>query len=211
MKKLIYSLVLVLGASATASAQVAKGNLMLGGGIGYSSTGDEDRLSGTLTGNDKTSTFFFAPTVGYFFTDKIAGGLMFSYSSRKVTNEFPTAFESKSSLFGVSVFGRYYAMINDQFYFWPQVDFGFASGGSESESGGVSVEGPDESGFSAGISPGFTFFPSTRYGFDFSVGRLGVNNFKRESTSSETTISDFEFRWDMASINIGLFIFFGGE
>ena len=54
-------------------AQVTKGNAILGGSISYETTKYSDN-------GDRVGAFTFMPGVGYFFLDRLAGGLRVSYT-----------------------------------------------------------------------------------------------------------------------------------
>ena len=57
----------------TSIAQLTKGNAILGGSVTYESTRYSDN-------GDRIGTFTFMPGVGYFFRDRLAGGLRLSYT-----------------------------------------------------------------------------------------------------------------------------------
>ena len=214
MKKTLILLAVV--ASTTAMAQVKQGALFVTGGIGFSSTTGSTESGGTSVDAPKVSSFNFTPSVGYFLTDNIAGGLMLNVNSTKTDDEANKS-ESKGSSFGVGVFGRYYGAINEKLYLYGQLDLGITSGKSETKSGGVTVDGPKTNSFGVNVRPGFTFFPSSRWGLDFNVGLLGLNSHKSTSKSNApggsdtvTKTSDFDFGVNMSAVTIGVQLFFGG-
>ncbi len=212
MKKSLIALAAIL-IGGTAFSQVQQGALFLSGGLGLSTAGGTMESGGTSVDKPSQSWIMFSPGVGYFLTDNVAAGARLGFSAYKQDNEV-TSTVNKENNFGLDVFGRYYGAVNEKFYLYGELAVGFASGKSESESGGTTTEGPKISGFGVNLSPGFTFFPSTRWGLDFSVGLLGLNSVKEEQTTGGTTVEDkdtyFDFGIDGSSINIGVQLFFGG-
>ncbi len=234
MKKIILIAAVLFSTASVVNAQVAKGNIMLGGSLGFNS-GKTTRTATnpsvvTITNPEtKTSNWDFSPQVGYFFTDRLAAGISLSAGGLKTTqtvfdpNPSPgTTFttESKESYFGAGVFARYYAPVNESFYFWGQLNVGFASGKGEitgpdplNPSANITTQDYEVSGMNVGIMPGFSFFPSTRYSLDFSIGNLGIMNTKVTNLpggTGETVVksSDFGLNIDMTTLRIGTNIYF---
>jgi hypothetical protein len=75
MKNLLFTLFLASVFIQPLDAQVAKGNLLAGGSLSFSSEKNSE---------SKITTFQFSPAIGYFFADKFAGGLRSSFSSMKM-------------------------------------------------------------------------------------------------------------------------------
>jgi hypothetical protein len=73
MKK-IFLFVMIAACQQLCFGQVTKGNIMAGGSISFQSE------KYTATGNT-TSTFTFMPDAGYFFMDKLAGGVRASFTN----------------------------------------------------------------------------------------------------------------------------------
>ncbi|HEY6503791.1 MAG TPA: hypothetical protein VIZ28_07455 [Chitinophagaceae bacterium] len=76
MRKIILLAVLVMS-SRLLFAQVEKGNLLIGGKIGFSSESNSE------DDDYKLSRFVFKPNVGYFFMNKLAAGIRGSIESGK--------------------------------------------------------------------------------------------------------------------------------
>lgn len=95
MKKVLFAALMLV--SAQGFAQINKGQWLVGGTVGFNSSkhGDADE--------NKVTTFNISPNAGYFFMDKLAGGLRFDFESRKVKSEDDAA----TRLF-VAPFVRYY-------------------------------------------------------------------------------------------------------
>jgi hypothetical protein len=99
MKKLLFVLaVTVVSVSAMAQGNINKGNLLIGGQAGFSSSSMKD-VDGS------TTSIEFSPNIGYFFANQFAGGLRLSFDSMKESDENETA-----SSVSFAPFLRYYFM-----------------------------------------------------------------------------------------------------
>jgi Outer membrane protein beta-barrel domain len=84
-------------------SQITKGNWMLGGNTGFSSTNYESNVG-------SKSTFIVlrgSPNVGYFFSDKVAAGLRLDFLNNK-QKATSTNTSSKYTTMGLGPFVRYY-------------------------------------------------------------------------------------------------------
>jgi hypothetical protein len=97
MRKLIFGCLLLSAIDQHASAQIYKGQWMTGGNLGVTTYDNyqfpHNRLSGTAI-----------PDIGYFFADKLVGGLRFD------VNWGETRFSSSFATYGCSPFLRYYIL-----------------------------------------------------------------------------------------------------
>lgn len=78
------------------TAQTQKGSLMVGGNVGFSSQSQKD-VDGSL------NTLHIAPMAGYFFADRIAGGVRVDFTSVKFSEA-----DDGSTYFNFGPFLRYY-------------------------------------------------------------------------------------------------------
>lgn len=219
MKKITLLAAVIFCSAITANAQVSKGALFLGGSLGFGSEKTETTTGAVTTTDPERSDWNFSPQAGYFITNNIAAGIMLDFAGTTIkTAPTPTTTaERKINSLGFGVFGRYYAPINDKFYFWGQLGLMFGSGSDETTAGAVTINNGDKSMMDISLRPGFTFFPSTRYGLDFSVGGLGFGNTTTTipavapaTEPTEVKTSNFGLMWDMTAIRIGVHVFFGG-
>lgn len=97
MKKALFILISFF-IGATSFAQINKGQYLVGGNAAFSGYDDNGHKSSQLT---------IAPNAGYFFINKLAGGLKLNlgYGSFKISGEKAT-----TSSYGVSPFVRYYIL-----------------------------------------------------------------------------------------------------
>ncbi len=216
-----------------ANAQTGAGSIMLGGNIGYSST----TTSTTITpapavppADVKSSTMNFQIMGGYFIMNGLAVGLGIDYGSTTIPmsgtiTAGPIKWDDKTSGFTISLFGRKYMDVTETFKMWGQASLGFGST-TFSSSSIKTVPGPptttilspnpDVKGSTLGINigPGFTWFPSEKWGFDFALANL----ISYTSTSSEATagtvtaktkVSDIGINISTMTPTLGLFYYIG--
>ena len=137
----------------TASAQIGRGQILLGGNVSYSSKTTE-----VPTGDDFTvNTFSFSPGIGYFFVNKLALGGRYTGSINKVnggTNERHV----------ISPFLRYYLLnrySKTNFF----VDGSYSTGTYKSGTVKRSIQG-------YGVSGGPVVFVGSNVGLEFTVSYL---------------------------------------
>ena len=100
--KLITLLSLFLFTTIATTAQIKKGQFLLGGSINFESIKNE----GSNAVNYKTNNFFVSPNIGYFIIEKLAGGVRLDSRSYKQTS--PNNW--KQSYLSISPFLRYYLL-----------------------------------------------------------------------------------------------------
>ena len=101
MKKLIFVLACILVTS-TLSAQIKKGQWLAGGNANWTTTSQSDYSNGNST------VISVNPDVGYFFIDKLAGGIKINYSF--INQSGGSAYNS----YGFLPFVRYYVLPADK-------------------------------------------------------------------------------------------------
>lgn len=105
MKKVLLAALFAISASAAFSqANINKGNWMIGGDINFSSSKYENA-------DNSVKDFSFSPNVGYFFINKLAGGLRVKVNTNNYTSG-NTGYESSEVL--VAPFLRYYFLPSSQ-------------------------------------------------------------------------------------------------
>ncbi len=110
MKKVLLAAIVLMSAQAGFS-QINKGNWMVGGSAGFSST---------KHGTDKYTDLSISPDAGYFFCDKFAGGLNLDYY---VDN--PAVYHSSTTL-TIAPFVRYYFLpTGQQVNIFANAEYGF--------------------------------------------------------------------------------------
>lgn len=213
-------------AGASAYAQIGQGTLMLGGSLGFNSTGEQTtKITNPNAPDVKTpgySNWNFSPRIGYFLTDDIALGIDLGLGQTYRGNTTSTNGDKTDTYssfdFSVGVFGRYYMNLSDNLYFYGQARVGFTTSSYTELDPAPSDPGALQDGdkvtnnqFGIGITPGLTFFPAPKWGVDFNLG--GIINFASNTTKVETpvgpppanaTISDRETTRSDFGIGFGL-------
>ncbi|MBB5634287.1 hypothetical protein HDE68_000172 [Pedobacter cryoconitis] len=172
MKKLLLSLIAVSALAFTTQAQTEKGKFMLGGNVEFNSTKNN--------GAPKADTKFnIVPSVGYFVSDNFAIGTGIGYGfskSHEATTLLPNA-ALKTQEFVVAPFARYYKGINESFKFFGQLSVPMAFGNNKVTTDGDNYTKTSKySNVGVALSPGFAFFPSKKFGIEFSVQGISYNN-----------------------------------
>jgi hypothetical protein len=141
----IYLTNLLMVICCVASAQINKGNFMIGGNISFVN----HKNIGNYTTYDastnqyvvdeavyKSNTLVLSPRAGYFFTDKFCAGLGLpvTFSTAKVLGNDGVDTESKSHSFHVGPFVRYYIPLKQSLY--ALVEAGYVWGTTRSETTG---------------------------------------------------------------------------
>ena len=193
MKKLVLALALISGLAFTANAQdfgFKKGNVLLEGNIGFSSTNNKNA-------EEKETSFNFSPKAGYFVTDKIAVGVQLAFGSEKQEDYAAgaTAFD-KDNTFGAGVFGRYYFLeLGKRFKTYTEAGLGFASVKSETNLG--KSPSVNEFAFNAGV--GANYFLTEKLAIN--VGLTDVINFTSRKVDVANAKSVTNFNVKAGSIN----------
>lgn len=174
MKKLLLSLIAVSALAFTTQAQTEKGKFMIGGNVQFNSS--------KVDGADKSDiNFTVVPSVGYFVMDNLAVGTGVGYTfDRTTVNGFDGAANSfrKDQAFVVSPFARYYKGISESFKFFGQLSVPMSFGNTKvsADNGDNYTKVAENNTVGVSLSPGFAFFPSKKFGIEFSVNGISYND-----------------------------------
>ncbi|KIO74864.1 hypothetical protein TH53_24030 [Pedobacter lusitanus] len=174
MKKLLLSLIAVSALAFTTQAQTEKGKFMLGGNVEF----DSNKPNGASKSN---TIFNIVPSVGYFVTDNLAIGTGVGFeSSKNHVDALGTVagFTTKKQAFVVAPFARYYKGITEQFKFFGQLSVPMAFGNTKvgDNDGNNYAKTSKYNNIGVALSPGFAFFPSKKFGIEFSVKGISYND-----------------------------------
>jgi hypothetical protein len=201
MKKLLLSMVAIAGLALTTQAQTEKGNVMLGGNVGFNTSKAEGAAKSDVN-------FSIVPTVGYFVSDNIAigTGVGYTYDKSVSNNNLNQAFE-------VSPFGRYYVGLSDQFKFFGQLAVPMAFGNNKlvSDEGDVADDKyASTTNIGVNLAPGLAFYPTKKIGIELSVNGLGYNHYevKDELTGNKAKGNSFGFNADTFAPKLGVMFHF---
>jgi outer membrane protein len=180
---------------------------MLGGSLGFSSTGGgtvESSGGGAPTiSNDLTarSNWNFSPTIGYFLNDNLAVGLRLGLGGTNrgqfVTADGKTTENVSSFDLGVELFGRYYKELGSSFYFFVDGGLAFTSASwtDKAQDGLDKLKDDDKNSLSTiglNVAPGVAFFPSEKWGIDLTLNRLvgfNMNSNTVEAVGGRKTVA----------------------
>ena len=170
----------------TENGGVAKGDMMISGAFGISSTS---------TGDVKENTFTIAPRFSYFVSDNIAVGAKIGFTSTKEDDGSADDFKTTDLSFGA--FARYYCSPATKFSLFAELGADFTS--YKWEQG--SADG-DSAGFGLGIAPGVSYFLSDAFVIEASWGLLGYNTNDNGGNGADST-DKFELGLDTRDLTIG--------
>ena len=221
MKKNLLTILPLLLFSLTAFGQLEKGNILLGGGVGFNSATSQTEEDVAVVSNYENSTLNFSPEVGYFFRDKWLLGLSLpmSWYDQKtfLTNsagEQTMQNGANTNSFGVAPFVRKYFSISEKLSFFAQARIGYYQSHSEytnySDSGN-STRTSESNGVTFGTAAGMSFFPKKWLGVNLSISPLSYTTSSSQEegpgSSSEGKSSGFDFGVDTSAITLGVNFF----
>lgn len=192
MKKVLFSAVALLAfgfanAQEKSNGGFSKGDVFASGAVGFGSS---------KTGDAKSSSFTFAPAVGYFVTENIAAGARLGFGSASEDNGTG---EDKMSSFGLEAFARYYYTPASQFSVYGELAIGMGS--EKVEPAGVGETKSKTFGVNAGV--GVSYFLNSNFAIEAGWAGLGYNTNDNGGNGAEKT-NDFGLNVDLSSVNFGL-------
>ena len=194
-KLLLLSVALFL--STLSFAQIAQGNIQLGGTISW----DEMDNSGI-----ETTQLTILPSAAIFVSPTTSIGLNLGVSSIKTPAFDPSSgnlVDRKDSQFLLGAFARFHKPVSDNFYLFlqPSVAFGFGDQTFGDE------ELADINSFGVALAPGLTYFLSPKFALELSVNALNYSQVKFEGPQVNQEIENYGVDLDLSSINLGLNFF----
>ena len=212
MKKILFSLYLVLGMGSMAMAQTQAGNIIIGANLGWNNnenTFAETNNTGALGfRTEKGSSFNIEPIIGTFITDNLALGMLINYSNSRGNNTSSTLnnnYIAKTNSYEIGPFIRKFFPLNERFvlYGHGHIGYGHSSIRTEQEFSGLTSNQHEKyNSFMAAIKPGIVFFASKKIGVDLSVQGLQYSIGKEKNLSR--TISSLVADFNLPNLNLGL-------
>jgi hypothetical protein len=185
MKKVLFIASMAL-MSLNGFSQFAKGNMFATGMVGISSTSQ---------GDNKSSSFDFSPSFGYFVSNNIAIGASLSIGSS--TEETASVKVSDESTLSFGGFARYYTTPANNFSFFANLGLAY---GSSTDNIAPKVT---TSGFGLTVAPGISYFLSKHIAMETSVGILNYSTAKADVAGAKAT-NTFNLGLGLSSVNFGL-------
>ncbi len=138
MKKVLISAVALVAFAMTANAQ-----LFFGGQLGLSTSGGTSEWTKgnttIKTDNLKTTSFTFAPQVGFFLSESFAVGGYLNLGITNQDNVGGTYNESKETTFGITPFARYYFINSGKWKVAAEGQLGFSLGHTTAKDGSGNI------------------------------------------------------------------------
>ncbi|AYB30016.1 autotransporter outer membrane beta-barrel domain-containing protein [Chryseolinea soli] len=207
MKKIFF---LLLFAPILVKAQFNKGDVFLGGNISgaYSHSAPTGNDNGSNGQRYTGTSYTLSPTIGFFTSQRFAlgGNIQYGRSSSDSKNDTNRQ-ENHTATGSVSVLGRYFFPFNEKFSFALTGNIFYARSKSDSEYSGPNFyQQNTNKSYSMGvvIKPTFLYFPSTRWGFEASIGSL---QFVHDQSFTTHSKSD-EFSTTLGTLSLGLAYYF---
>jgi hypothetical protein len=202
MKKLLtLGLIAIACTFQQLSAQLKKGEAMLGGTLGFNSTTSD---AGPNTLESKATTITIVPELGFGIGSNwvLGFGAGFAHNKQKNEDGFFNV-EQSANVFTGSIFIRKAHHISERFGIFGQADAAYGSGKVEQTNGTTTVERDITSlGFS--LKPGAYFRASRRFIIETSIGGIEYleTKIKREGGTVENRNRSFEITL-ASSLNLG--------
>lgn len=214
MKKLILA---ILAVGSVASVQAQKpGSVLLYGNVGVHTDREvfDSGLPGSADQAYRTTSWDFAPGVGYQFNKHFTAGLHLGISTTKSTNDDMgnVIKETRGRDLSVGLFFRHTQVLNKTFFLFNQANISYLNGNEVEQARGSGLENVDVyNGF------GINWFPAVGINFtrcmalNFSFGGIGYNQrtWDLDNTPATVTNSGFAFTFGR-QFNVGISANLGG-
>lgn len=151
MRKLFTLIAIAVFTSSSIYAQISKGSVLLGGGIGYNS--QENKQEGSTIEN-KTSNFYVSPAIGIAVKENLIVGGDLSFSSQMQENG---SNETTNKYYGAGIYMRKYLPIANRFYIFGQGRVGANIFDGETTQGTDYISTNKGYNVNVGIYPGISF------------------------------------------------------
>ena len=207
MKKII--LIVTLGVLSTALYAQSKGNSYVSATVGFEFGNQENKVSVGSFSESETqplaSTFVIGTEYGYFIEDnfKLGLGLCLPITSSPVGKDDDEWLKSKTVGFGINPNVAYYARVNDNFYYVPELGVNFEFGDYEQEISLRESYNTDYKGWAVYLSIlSFEFKVSKSFALGLNMGTLGYSSLSMKDDETDTTIDISSFKCDFNSADI---------
>jgi len=195
----------------TSLGQISSGTTLLSGSLNFSST--NYRLNSNDDQTVKNNNFAFTPKAGYFVSDNLVIGAGLGLNTAKQKN-FTTIY---SKVFGYSIgpFVRYYKFLGEKTALFGDAAINYAHNKAKAlDSNQEFVPAYINENISASITPGFTYFASSRIGLEISLGYLGYTKTLTERNMNtadyyKNTNSGFVKYYGLANSALGVNFYLG--
>ena len=190
MKKAIFTISIILLTTIIVNAQkssegFSKGNSFISGQFAFNSE---------KTGDLKTTSFDFSPTVGYFISNNVAIGVQLGVTSNQ--SKFKSTKLSEEQGFSGGILARYYMTPTNKFSIFGSAALGFGSTNNKTDS-------LKTTSFSFGFAPGISYFLSNHFAIETTIGSLGFSSIKPDTKGADATTT-IDFGLNLTRATFGL-------
>ena len=170
-KKFISLLFIPFGLIPLASlGQISSGTTLLGGTLNYNSY--NTRVNSTQNQVFKNNSFAIAPKAGYFISDNLVLGASLGLTTGKQKNG--SDIQSKHSGYSIGPFVRYYKFLSERLAIFGNAAFNYNKTKTNSLNFNQElVHSSNNEIIGAYLTPGLTYFASSRIGLEISLGYIG--------------------------------------
>lgn len=205
MKKMIVVAVLGLFGTQFAKAQVAKGDILVGGNVNFStSTSKPDGVSDTKS---TTTNFGISPKVGFALSDKWMVGV-FAGTNFNTDKDEVAGVETKDqvNIITPGVFVRnYHVLGGSKFAFFGEANVGYGFGTSKTDG----TETGKVTSLQVNVLPGISYFVTKCFVLEGSFGGINYTNMTNEARPSGAKEKSNSFDLTFTKeINVGVSFLF---
>lgn len=175
MKKAIFTISIILLTTIIVNAQkssegFSKGNIFTSGQFAFNSQ---------TTGDLKTTSIDFSPTVGYFVSNNVAIGVQLGVTNS--ISKFKSTKTGEKNGYSAGVLARYYMNPTNKFSVFGSAALNFGALNTK--------DSINTTNFSFGFAPGISYFLSNHFAIETTIGNLGFSSTKPDVAGSDATNS----------------------
>jgi len=195
----------------TGLGQISSGTILLGGSLNYNtnnynSSNNNDQVF-------KSNSFSFAPKAGYFISENLVLGVGLGLTTGSQKNG--SAIQYKQSGYSIGPFVRYYKFLGERTALFGNAAFNYNKTKTKSLNLNQElVPANNQENIGAYITPGLTYFASSRIGLEISLGYIGYSKNLYEYNLdtpyySKTKNSGFVKYYGLANSALGVNFYLG--
>jgi outer membrane protein len=175
MKKAIFTISFILLTTIIVNAQKSSEGFLKGSTF----TSGQFAFNSETTGDKKTTSIDFSPTVGYFVSNNVAIGVQLGVTNN--VSKFDGTKTSEKNGYSAGVLARYYMNPTNKFSVFGSAALNFGALNTKNSA--------DTSNFSLGFAPGISYFLSKHFAIETTIGRLGFSSIKPDVDGADATNS----------------------
>ena len=193
-KLLLLGVALLL--STLSFAQIAKGDVQLGGTVSWNQTDN----------GFETTRLTILPNAGLFISPTTSLGLSLGVSNLKTPafdQQTNAIVDRKENQFLVGAFARFHKPVSDNFYLFLQPSIAFGFGNLEVGDSELA----DINSIGINLAPGLTYFLSPRFALELSVNAFNYSQLKFEGDQLNSELEDYGIDLNLSNVNLGINFF----